>query len=238
MSTFVRSTILTTPLTRRRSLALAGLGLGACAFRPLTIAARQDGDAIRVTTTVGMIADAIKNIGGELVDVTALMGPGVDPHLYQPSANDIDLLASADIIFYGGLELEGRMTDVLVQMATADIPTIAVGDNTPEDQLREPPEFAGKYDPHIWFSVPLWKIAVDVMRDGLKEHFPDHADDFDANTEAYHEELNALDTYVREQTERVPEDTRVLDTATKSTASRASARPPRPAPETSRISPP
>lgn len=177
-----------------------------------TAFAAQD-DPIKVTTTVGMIADSVRNIGGDAVDVTGLMGPGVDPHLYKPAASDISALSDADLIFYGGLELEGRMTDVLVQMATSGIPTVAVAEKAPEDQLREPPEFQGKYDPHIWFSVLLWKTAVEAIREALVELDSDQAEMFDANAEAYQQKLDELDTYVREQTERVTEDNRVLVTA-------------------------
>ena len=72
---------------------------------------------VQVTTTVGMITDIVKQVGAERVVVTGLMGPGVDPHLYKPSAGDVTKLESADVIFYGGLELEGRMTDTLVKFA-------------------------------------------------------------------------------------------------------------------------
>lgn len=198
-------------LSRRRAIALAAAGAGILAFRP-TAATRQN-DPIRVTTTVGMIADAARNIGGDRVDVIALMGPGIDPHLYSPGASDIDALGEADIIFYGGLELEGRMTDILEQMPQLGIPTIAVGEAVPEDELRSPDAYEGAYDPHVWFSVPLWKIAVNAVRDGLIELSPDDADTFETNAAAYQEELDELDAYVREQTERIPEEQRVLVTA-------------------------
>lgn len=207
-----RSNPLSTPLSRRRALALAAAGAGLLAFRP-ALAARQDGDTIRVTTTVGMVADAVRNIGGEHVDVTALMGPGIDPHLYTPGASDIEALSEADIIFYVGLELEGRMGDTLEGVARMGIPTIAVGENVPEDRLLASQQYENAPDPHIWFSVPLWKMAVDAVRDALSEHYPDHAETFESNTAAYQAELDALDAYVREQVETVPEELRILITA-------------------------
>src|SRR3712207_3176965 len=118
---------------------------------------------IRVTTTVGMIGDLVKNVGGDRVEVTSLMGPGVDPHLYKPSASDITKLEDADIIFYGGLELEGRMTDTFVRIARSGKPTVAVSEGIDPSKLREPPEFEGKYDPHIWFDVLLWQEAVKAV---------------------------------------------------------------------------
>jgi manganese/zinc/iron transport system substrate-binding protein len=199
-------------LSRRRAIAMAAVVV-TLPLLPHSARATAQSDPIRVTATVGMVADAVKNVGGDLVDVTTLMGPGIDPHLYKPSANDIDALGDTDIIFYGGLHLEGRMAELLEKIPSLGIPTIGVGDHTPPEKLRTPPEFSGNPDPHIWFSVPLWQIAVDIVRDALMERYPDRAETFEANTAAYQEELGALDAYVREQTATVPEDVRVLVTA-------------------------
>ncbi|HYH10983.1 MAG TPA: zinc ABC transporter substrate-binding protein, partial [Thermomicrobiales bacterium] len=182
-------------------------------LRPTLTAARQDDDPIRVTTTVGMVADAVRNVGGDRVDVAALMGPGIDPHLYTPGASDIEALSEADIIFYVGLELEGRMGETLEGVSRMDIPTIAVGESVPEDQLLASQQYENAPDPHIWFSVPLWKLAVDAVRDALIEHSPDDAETFETNAAAYQEQLDELDAYVREQAETVPEELRVLVTA-------------------------
>jgi manganese/zinc/iron transport system substrate-binding protein len=214
------SRILRTPLSRRRSVTLAagGVGMGASAFavialRPAGAASRQDGDTISVTTTIGMVADVVRNVGGDRVDVTALMGPGIDPHLYSPGASDIEALSEADIVFYVGLELEGRMIDTLEQLPSLDIPTIAVGNAISENDLMMPEEYEGNPDPHVWFSVPLWMSTVEIVRDELSEYSSDDADTFESNAAVYLEELEALDAYVREQTETVPEDARVLITA-------------------------
>src|SRR5687767_11479923 len=72
------------------------------------------GRKIKATTTVGMVGDTVRNVGGDRVEVTALMGPGVDPHLYKASEGDIARLSEADIIFYNGLNLEGKMGDIFV----------------------------------------------------------------------------------------------------------------------------
>ena len=208
-----RSNTMRSRISRRRALALAAAGAGLLTFRPTITAARQDDDAIRVTTTVGMVSDAIRNIGGDRVDVTALMGPGIDPHLYAPGASDIEALSEADIIFYVGLELEGRMADTLEGVSRMDIPTIAVGENIPEDELLASQQYENAPDPHIWFSVPLWKLAVDAARDALIEHYPDDVEQFETNAAAYQEQLDELDAYVREQAETVPEELRILVTA-------------------------
>ena len=174
--------------------------------------ASAQSDPIKVVGTIGMIADAVRNVGGDRVDVTGLMGPGVDPHLYKPTAGDVTSLQDADVIFYGGLELEGRMTDILVKIAR-NKPTIAVTESIPGELLREPPEFSGKFDPHIWFDVTLWMYAIDTIATELSNYSPDDADYFRANADAYLAQLTTLDTWVREQVALVPEDKRVLVTA-------------------------
>jgi manganese/zinc/iron transport system substrate-binding protein len=176
-------------------------------------ASAQEGEPIVVTTTTGMIADLAQNIGGDRVVATALMGPGVDPHLYKPSAGDIRALEDADIIFYNGLELEGRMTDILVKIARSGTPTVPVAENISPDLLREPPEFAGKYDPHIWFDVTLWQMAAQRVKDELAAFDPGSEATYQANLDAYLAALNELHEYVQSELQRIPEDQRVLITA-------------------------
>jgi len=170
------------------------------------------GRPINVVATVGMIADLVKNIGGERVNVTGLMGPGVDPHLYKATAGDVQKLERADMIFYGGLELEGRMTDIFEKLAIRR-PTVAVTDGVPRDRLREPPEFKGKYDPHIWFDVSLWQFAAKRVADELVRVDPGSAKLYRRNLAAYDAELAELHDYIKAQIATIPEPSRVLITA-------------------------
>lgn len=172
----------------------------------------EDDGKINVVTTTGMIADAVRNVGGEHVNVTGLMGPGIDPHLYRPTASDVNRLDGADIIFFNGLELEGRMTDIFERLASMK-PTVAVSENIPEDRLLASQQYENAHDPHIWFDVSLWKSVVEVIAAELSEHDPDNADTYAANAAAYLEELDDLDAYVFEQVETIPESSRVLITA-------------------------
>lgn len=172
----------------------------------------EDDGKINVVTTTGMIADAVRNVGGEHVNVTGLMGPGIDPHLYRPTASDVNRLDGADIIFFNGLELEGRMTDIFERLASMK-PTVAVSENIPQDQLLASQQYENAHDPHIWFDVSLWKSVVEVIAAELSEHDPDNADIYAANAAAYLEELDDLDAYVFEQVETIPESSRVLITA-------------------------
>ncbi len=167
---------------------------------------------LKITTTIGMIADVAKNIGGEWVEVESLMGAGVDPHLYKATKGDLDRLSAADLIFYNGLHLEGKMGDVLVRMASR-VRTVAVTDNIPETMRREPPEFAGQYDPHVWFDVKLWALTAQQIRNSLVEADPAHAEDFKKNAEAYLMKMRELDDYARAQIATIPKEQRVLVTA-------------------------
>jgi manganese/zinc/iron transport system substrate-binding protein len=174
----------------------------------LNVSERQ----VRVTTTIGMIADIAANVGGERVTVIGLMGPGVDPHLFKASEGDLRALERADIIFYNGLRLEAGMANVLERMA-GQKQVFAVTQSIEREMLLDSIDYPGSYDPHIWFDVSMWKLAVEEVRDTLIEVDPGSADLYRENAAAYLLELDELDAYVRQQAERVPEDKRVLITA-------------------------
>lgn len=167
---------------------------------------------LRVITTIGMVTDIVKNVGGERVEVTGLMGPGVDPHLYKASAGDVQRLTSAQLIFYNGLHLEAKMGDILAKMS-GDTKTVAVTDVVDRSLLLRPPEFEGQYDPHLWFDVPLWMEAVGRVRDTLSEVDSDNTLMYYTNAERYLARLAELHEYVKAQAERVPSEQRVLVTA-------------------------
>ena len=166
----------------------------------------------RVVTTIGMITDIVKNVGGDRVEVIGLMGPGVDPHLYKASAGDVEKLNSARLIFYNGLHLESKMADVLAKMS-GNVKTVAVTDAVDRSLLLTPPEFEGQYDPHLWFDVTLWMKTVGVVRDALSELDPDHTLKYWTNAERYFAKLTELHMYVKTTAERVPSEQRVLVTA-------------------------
>ncbi len=200
-------------MLRRLRLGLALLALGiavvtaGCATGQAGTAA---GDRIPVVATTGMVADLARNIGGDRVAVTALMGPGVDPHLFKASEGDIARLQQARIIFYNGLHLEGRMGDILVKMAR-EKPTVAVAERIPEERLLITED--GVEDPHIWFDVSLWMEAAAVVRDSLVQLDPEGASTYRQNAEAYLAELKGLDEWARAELATIPVGRRVLVTA-------------------------
>ena len=167
---------------------------------------------LRVVTTIGMITDIVKNVGGDRVDVIGMMGPGVDPHLYRPTAKDVQRLSSAHLIFYNGLHLESKTGDVLAKMS-GDTKAVAVTDAVDRSLLLTPPEYEGQYDPHLWFDVKLWMKAVGKVRNTLSEFDPDNAVMYWTNAERYLVKLMELHEYVKGQAARVPPAQRVLVTA-------------------------
>ena len=167
---------------------------------------------LTVVTTIGMITDIVRNVGGTHVEVTGLMGPGVDPHLYKATAGDVARLTSAKLIFYNGLHLESKMGEILAKM-TGNTKTVAVTDDVDKAHLLTPPEFEGQYDPHLWFDVTLWMKAVEKVHNTLIEIDPGHQADYEANAERYLAELAELHQYVKTQAEKVPSEQRVLVTA-------------------------
>ncbi len=174
---------------------------------------RVSGGKIRVTATVGMVGDLARVVGGDRVEVTSLMGPGVDPHLYKASEGDLRRLAEADLILYNGLNLEGKMGDIFVKMASSGRPTVAVSSTVDASLLREPPEFAGHYDPHIWFDVSMWEQTLPAVVEALSKIDPSGRSAFEANATAYREQLKELHAYCGKQLATIPEARRVLVTA-------------------------
>lgn len=168
--------------------------------------------AIHVVATTGIIADVAQRIAGPRARVEALMGPGVDPHLYKASESDVRRLSEADLVLYNGLHLEGKMGDILTKMARTR-PVVAVSEEIPQELLREPPEFLGQYDPHVWFDVSMWAKTLGPIVRELSALDPEHAKEFEANAAALGKELDELDAWVKAQILTIPEPHRILVTA-------------------------
>lgn len=169
-------------------------------------------DRLTIVTTTGMIGDAVRNIVGDSAEVIALMGPGVDPHLYKATQGDLKKLTDADVVFYNGLHLEGKMGEVLEKLARIK-PVVAVGANIDDKKLRKVPEFNNNYDPHIWFDVSLWIEAVREVTRSLSEISPQQAEYFEKNTKDYIAKLEALHIWVTESIASIPQEQRILITA-------------------------
>lgn len=167
---------------------------------------------ITAVATVGMVADLVRNVGGERVQVKQIMGAGVDPHLYKTTRGDVQTIMQGDIVFYSGLMLEGKMADALIKIARTK-PVIAVTEELEEDQLFEPAEMEGHYDPHVWMDVSAWAQCVDVVAESLAGFDPKHADSYRANAVEYKQKLAELHQFALDALGSVPEESRILVTS-------------------------
>lgn len=204
---------------RRRAVRGAALVLIAgCLAAVLTACGERSSSSpggtgkLKATATIGMIADVAGEVGGDHVQVTGLMKAGVDPHLFKASEGDIAKLDGADIIFYNGLHLEGKMVDILENMGKKKR-VVAVSDPIDRSKLRSGSQMQTEYDPHIWFDVRNWMTATEAIRDALSELDPEHAADYRANAEAYLGKLRDLHEEVAGKIGTLPEESRVLVTA-------------------------
>ncbi|MEM9226621.1 MAG: zinc ABC transporter substrate-binding protein [Verrucomicrobiota bacterium] len=164
-------------------------------------------------TTTTMITDMVRDVAGDQVNVEPLMGPGVDPHLYKPSASDIQKFNRADIIFYNGHMLEGRMIEIFDSMKKRGKAVYAVGEAVPAGELIDSDEYEGFADPHLWFDPVLWSYCVDVVVEGLSELEPAHAKEFAARGEKLKANLAEYDAWAKERFTSVPQARRILVTS-------------------------
>ena len=183
----------------------------------ISCSGKEESDAnksLKIVTigTTGMVADAIKNITGDKAIVNALMGSGVDPHLYKVTQGDLEKLQEADIIFYNGLHLEGKMADVLHKLSKKK-KVVAFSDGISKSKLRVLDDAGNIPDPHIWFSVSVWKDAVAFASKELQNTDTINKQLYSKNTERYISELDSLDHWVKAQVATIPESSRLLITA-------------------------
>lgn len=204
----------------RMWLVLGLIGLSGCreVGSPTSVANSANGGADgstrqpRIVTTVGMVTDIVREVVGDRGEVIGLLSEGVDPHLYKPTREDVQQLSEANVIFYGGLLLEGRMEESFKKLQSSK-PVVGVAESLDPAILRKPPEFDGHYDPHVWMDVKLWSQCVEAVTKTMREFDPDHAAEFTSRAEAYQEKLAKLDEYVRQSIQSIPEKQRVLVTA-------------------------
>ncbi|RMH53175.1 MAG: manganese transporter [Alphaproteobacteria bacterium] len=193
-------------LERRSFLGMAA-GAAVLAATPLRAAER-----LAVVATTGMIADAARVVGGDLVTVRGLMGPGVDPHSYRQTRSDIAAMARADLVLWHGLRLEAQLVEFMAGLGRRR-PVVAVAEALPRDRLIAHPEYPGQFDPHVWMDPALWSEVIVAVRDALGSAMPQGRAQFAANAAAYRAEAAALRDYAAAVLQTVPAPARVLVTA-------------------------
>jgi manganese/zinc/iron transport system substrate-binding protein len=193
-------------------LVLASLAVGCAPEGRLRAQNAAPRYPIRAIATVGMVADIVRNVGGPHVEVTQIMGAGVDPHLYKATRDDVELITTGDVVFYSGLMLEGKMIDTLVKVARTK-PVYAVTEMIEPEFLLEPEDFAGHYDPHVWMDASAWAKCVDAAAKALGEFDAAHAAEYAENAKRYRRELDKLHEYGKKSIATVPDEQRVLITS-------------------------
>ncbi len=191
----------------RRSLLMTAAAAAAPAALPLPGFAA--GAPLFVVATTGMIADAARQVGGEAVEVRALMGPGVDPHSYRQTRTDIVAMTRADLTLWHGLYLEAQMEEFFKDLARQRA-VVAVAEALPKDRLRAHEEYENRFDPHVWMDPMLWSGVISEVARALTVARPDAADVFAAGAAAHRADAARLDAYARDVLASVPEAARVL----------------------------
>lgn len=181
-----------------------------CQYKP--VGDRLPGAKLRVLSTTGIIGDMVNAIGQDRIIQDVLMGPGVDPHLYKASQRDVYKLSRANLIFYNGLHLEGKMAEILHKLGSHK-PVVALSDGIAPGRLRAVEGFGSTYDPHIWFDVLLWRDAALHVGQALAQHDSANAAFYLANTKAYCTQLDSLNNWIIKEWAQIKPDQRVLVTA-------------------------
>lgn len=194
--------------TRRRRPSLGRWLAAAALLGALALAACEGGGdgeerseaQVRAVTTLELLADFVRQVGGERVEVTALLPSGADPHTYELTPGRAADIARADVVFVNGLGLEGNVLTVVDENAGSPAVELAEGLETLDD------------NPHLWLDVRLAARYVERIRDALIEQDPEGRDEYEANAEAYLTELGDLDREMEAAVQSIPPENRKLVT--------------------------
>ncbi|MDQ8184687.1 metal ABC transporter solute-binding protein, Zn/Mn family [Pelagicoccus sp. SDUM812002] len=168
---------------------------------------------LRVVASTSQIADIVRNVGGDEVDLTVLMGPGVDPHLYKATARDVVSMQRADLILYNGLHLEGRLAETFSKVNKLGRTVVAVAESIPAEQLLASANYEDAHDPHVWFDPALWAYVISSVEESLAQADPDHAQDFAQRSSLYKREVESVSAWAQKRIDSVPVEQRVLVTS-------------------------
>lgn len=180
-----------------------------CFFAAIQVHAKS----YHVVATTGMVADVVRAVAGDHATVENLIGEGIDPHAYKPTRNDLIALRKADLIFYNGLMLEGKMGDALVRVARKGKPVYAVTEEIQDEGRFVLTDEEDHFDPHVWMDVQGWMKVVGVVEKALIAYDPEQKATYAANAKSYLEKLKKLDAYAKTSISSIPEKQRVLVTA-------------------------
>jgi len=168
---------------------------------------------LNIVCTVSMVTDIVRQVAGEHGEVTGLLNAGVDPHIYVPTASDAGRAMQADVVFYCGLHLEGKMVEGYEAQRKKGKPYFAVSDGIPHEKVISSTRVATAHDPHVWGDIQLWMACVREVEKRLTEIDPAHGPAYSVNAHQLLAELEKLDAYIREVIDSIPEPQRTLVTA-------------------------
>lgn len=192
--------------------AFAGAALFLGIFSSGATATSPSTPALQVVATTGLLADAVREVGGSRVTVSALMGPGVDPHLYRQTHSDVRQLARADLVVYHGLNLEAQLVPLLARLSHKK-PVVALAEAIPRQALLVDEDHPGIPDPHVWMDPALWHHVVDATRDALTSVDPQGKSHYAAQAARYNRAIAAMSRRTRATLHTVPDEKRLLITA-------------------------
>lgn len=195
------------PMKKTALILLAAVSLAACRIEP-----KEQQGPLHIVATTGIIEDGLLHIVGDSAEVSCIMGPGTDPHVYKPTPGDIELLDDADVIVCNGLHLEGKMAEMLDKYAS-EKPVLKVSDGIGEKDLIKSVDLADSYDPHIWFDPQIWMQGLSYITDELGKIDTASAAYYTGNFERYRTEAMALDEWIQVQLDSLDTNHRVLITS-------------------------
>ncbi len=167
-------------------------------------------DKTKAVATTTMVADLVRVIGGDEVEVYGLMDAGVNPHSYEGTPRDTMALKSSDLVFFSGLHLEHKMAERLEKMDRAHAVTSKMEKS---DLIFPAEEFAIYGDPHVWGDPILWSKGVQVVVDALSVQEPANAATYQRRGDSYVKELNELKVWVTNRLNEIPAERRFLVTS-------------------------
>ncbi|WP_367392455.1 zinc ABC transporter substrate-binding protein [Lewinella sp. LCG006] len=169
----------------------------------------QTEDRLLVVASASMFADMAEVIGGNLIDVKMIVPVGGDPHIYEPTPSDVQLVTQADLVLRNGLTFEGWIDELVVNSGfTGQITTITKGINVIESDLHE-----NSSDPHAWMSARNGLIYIQNIRDALVTLAPEYEAEFNFNYQIYRQQLEDLDQEIEEILSAIPRHKRILITS-------------------------
>ncbi|MDD2258870.1 MAG: zinc ABC transporter substrate-binding protein [Bacilli bacterium] len=167
---------------------------------------------VNIVATTTMLGDLSKQIGGDKVAVTTLMGIGIDPHTYSPKASDTNALIKSDFIVYAGLHLEGKIADVLDQLSEEKA-ALNAGNALILNEVKLLFDNEGNLDPHIWFNVENWIVVAESLIEKLSLYDSQNKDYYTTRGENYIKQLRDLHEWIIIKTSEIDEEKRILITA-------------------------